>query len=317
MIQVLVDDGLPTVICLKCINQLINAYNFKKQCEKVDILFRQNVQEIQQTQEFEQIQEIKPSQNEHDPADSPVSVHGFADHFLDDEIYEKNDSEQPLPDRVLDQNGPVDKKEVCKSSLPIVETPLQGICIKYLDISSLNEDHYDFQCKICDQIFTQHNSVNKHMVTHLKRKLYTCNACTIAFVREISLEKHIKREGKGRCQGQPVIWCPLCLKIYKTEELLQIHRKENNKCKEDVKVCLNFLSQGDQYIYAIENKNKKCGKKKKKTSAGIVSDDEIPLADRILGKNKSNYVPVDVSEADDDERDSSFEPEGNYSNFVR
>lgn len=40
-IRVRVEDGLLSRICLECFNRLENAYNFKRDCEKSDVLMKQ------------------------------------------------------------------------------------------------------------------------------------------------------------------------------------------------------------------------------------------------------------------------------------
>lgn len=293
--QVLIDDGLPTVICSKCIDQLMNAYIFKKQCEKVDLLLRNNLLQKHETKAF---------QDEHFRA-SPASVPDFADNFHDGEINEESDDEKPLADLILDQNienhrpansflSKTKKKENFRkknkipvisenSTLPVVENPTvqSGFCLKDLDLSKTNQEMYDFQCKICDKILDTVGTIRQHMGIHLKRTLYKCEVCTIVFVRANSLEQHV---GQGRCRGQPVIWCPKCVKIFRTEELLQIHRMEKERCKKDVKVCLETLDDVEEYIFAIDRK-----KKKKKSGSRDENDDKIAHADRIVGKKKSVY----------------------------
>lgn len=78
--QVDENDGLPSKICLQCVNQISSAYTFKQRCEESDATFRKLVQKNNALQESSIKKETQSTTN---------SVEQFEDYAVKSELMDE------------------------------------------------------------------------------------------------------------------------------------------------------------------------------------------------------------------------------------
>lgn len=75
-------------------------------------------------------------------------------------------------------------------------------------------------CKICNRIINRVEHLKRHLITHLKDKPYTCDKCERGFNWSEDLKSHA-----NKCTGIKVHLCDVCNKCFNREDTLELHRK--------------------------------------------------------------------------------------------
>ena len=68
------------------------------------------------------------------------------------------------------------------------------LCFVYLlQIQPIKLDTKQFQCPVCNRVFTKGSHAKRHILIHTGEKPYICSFCNMAFTRQSTLTKHIER----------------------------------------------------------------------------------------------------------------------------
>lgn len=101
-------------------------------------------------------------------------------------------------------------------------------------------------CKICNRILTRIDHLKRHLITHLKDKPFTCDKCERGFNRSEHLMSHIKK-----CTGIKVYSCDVCNKAYNREDSLEVHKKIHEN-KMPILPTIESLDNMEEYYLEID-----------------------------------------------------------------
>lgn len=101
-------------------------------------------------------------------------------------------------------------------------------------------------CKICNKTLTRFEHLKRHLTIHLKEKPYQCNICNRGFNRQEHLMNHVKR-----CKGDRIYICDICNKAFNREDSLELHRHVHDN-KMPVLPTLENLDNIDEHYYQID-----------------------------------------------------------------
>ncbi|KAF5287299.1 hypothetical protein FQR65_LT02172 [Abscondita terminalis] len=203
-------DRLPESICSRCINQVTNAFELKKLCEKNDRILRTIVDEL------------SPSDNESDDR-TPFE-----------------DCESKEQDATSDHNEfkyvcDICKKEyddykVLKSHLRTHKLSKRHVCTTcgktFYGASDLtihtriHTGEKPLECSICLRTFSDPRGLSSHMKTHTGVKPYKCDVCNKQFGHSFVLKTHMRTHTAER----PYI-CSTCGKTFVYSHNLAIHAR--------------------------------------------------------------------------------------------
>lgn len=237
-------DGLPSSMCLDCVNQLNNAYNFKEQCEKTDISLRDWINN--------QLTEEPIDEKQNDLLSGTNFLNNDNNEFISNEhdyFYEKKfqshcctNCPQTFPTKhELQLHQQID--HVTNDSLTC------KICLKQFEFPSHLERHMRIHnppkiyiCKICDKRLTRLEHLKRHMIIHLKIKPHVCKICNRGFNHPDNLINHLKR-----CKGDRTYVCEICNRGFNRPDGLEAHMG-NHDPTVDVKPMLDSLDNIERYI---------------------------------------------------------------------
>lgn len=98
---------------------------------------------------------------------------------------------------------------------------------------SLKTKKKSFQCDICNQSFTRHTHLKRHMTIHTDERAYACTQCDKRFRRPDHLKIHENYHAKIR----PHV-CQLCEKTFSRTEHLKRHiRNQHNRKEKKILPC--------------------------------------------------------------------------------
>ncbi|KAL3282401.1 hypothetical protein HHI36_005586 [Cryptolaemus montrouzieri] len=236
-VQVGCDDGLPSSICEKCVQKLQAAYFFKKQCESSDASLREYAKTIKEG-------DIKPLLSTLDEDDK----NNYLEKFIKENSAKTKLAEQEARTdfiELLENNQMVLTCRECGK----VFTTLEGLkChkrlhtgalfkCKYCDKEYTRQNHLQRHelshnrrkvhvCRICNKTLTRLEHLKRHLTTHLKEKPFSCTRCKRGFNRSEHLENHV-----ARCKGDRIHICDICNKGFNRADSLEVHKllHENQK----------------------------------------------------------------------------------------
>ncbi|XP_018318436.1 zinc finger protein 624-like [Agrilus planipennis] len=82
-----------------------------------------------------------------------------------------------------------------------------------------------FKCETCGICFTQKNSLEEHVNTHLCQKPFKCNECGETFTKKFYLSVHIK--SVHRRENTKTFDCLLCPEVFPSKYYLNVHLGEH------------------------------------------------------------------------------------------
>ncbi|KAK9869614.1 hypothetical protein WA026_003360 [Henosepilachna vigintioctopunctata] len=229
-VQVGFDDGLPTSICEKCVQKLQAAYFFKKQCESSDSCLREYAKTMKEN-------DVKPLLSNMDEEDK----RNYIEKFINENSAKLKQADQESRTdfiELLENNQMVLTCRECGK----VFTTLEGLkChkrlhtgalfkCKYCDKEYTRQNHLQRHelshnrrkvhvCRICNKTLTRLEHLKRHLTTHLKEKPFSCTRCKRGFNRSEHLENHIVR-----CKGDRIHICDICNKGFNRADSLQVHK---------------------------------------------------------------------------------------------
>ncbi|XP_019867992.2 zinc finger protein 652-like isoform X2 [Aethina tumida] len=232
-IQATVDDGLPHLMCQICLEQLKNAFVFKEKALKTEALLKESVKNLKNVVKQEDsgnadfmetlndlFQETTQIPNAQQTQDNPQ---GLTSDFI--QILENN--------QIL---------LTCRECMKMFTT-LEGLrCHKRIHLGGM------FKCKTCDKEYTRLNHLQRHELSHGRRKVHVCRICNKTLTRMEHLKRHLtthlkekpfgcKTCNRGfnrienlhhhtpRCKGEIVHICDICNKVFNREDSLDVHKR--------------------------------------------------------------------------------------------
>lgn len=101
-------------------------------------------------------------------------------------------------------------------------------------------------CKICNKTLTRFEHLKRHLTIHLKEKPFQCNICNRGFNRQEHLMNHVKR-----CKGDRIYICDICNKAFNREDSLELHKHVHDN-KMPILPTLENLDNIDEHYYEID-----------------------------------------------------------------
>lgn len=205
-------DGLPSLICHRCLYHIEKANEFKILCEHSDVVLRQylNFQEdrtaCQSPKQFKREEEF--SQDENGPPVNDVQ-------FQLDEMksYSNDDPEEPI------------NKSIYKASDGSEDPQCES------------EDN-ELSCPTCSKPFEASDQLSKHILIHTQDGPFPCDFCEVVHKDKASLRAHWKEHA-----GPHSHTCQTCGEFFSSKSLLLSHKFHHDKRKPHrCKICQKAFS---------------------------------------------------------------------------
>lgn len=254
-------DGLPTLICDVCKQELDAAYKFLCKCEASDHKLRSQ-KNSEYKFEFNIKNEIKHESNDvgditsnsYDNFECSQVCSSDFDHVVESKtdceikegINKKNNEKDtecqcPVCGRFCENNSTLVKHVRIHTD----EKPYQCLSCdkKYKDKGSLkrhkDRNHHpqkrsrDFICESCGKAFFSKNDVKIHLRIHTGETPYSCKECPMRFTQISAYLRHQKRH-----TGIKSYICSVCNKKFCTKEELKMHNNvHTNEKKYSCPIC--------------------------------------------------------------------------------
>lgn len=229
-VEVVQGDGLPTLICNKCIARLNVAFQFKQECEDSDAKLREYFNSVQ-------------------PLPAAPDFTGFALDikkdplpFDDQQIQQQPPQEQEMQPQVQVQLPPEETIQTVQITQEIIEATNEELN-NLKDESSVKEEEFaeiktdnnstinitkkepskkkqckQHQCDTCGKVFRTKPGLIHHIRIHTGERPYLCHLCNKRFINGGHLHTHMRTH-----TGEKNHVCCSCSKAFATAQQLTKH----------------------------------------------------------------------------------------------
>nr|XP_008198699.2 PREDICTED: zinc finger protein 883 [Tribolium castaneum] len=233
-LQISHDDGLPNVICHRCLYKIEFCLEFRKLCFMSDATLRQLTAAItNETSETDcgpapQLPYLEQLANGNEE-DVVMVVDPSA---LDYESSYESENERMSDAENVEEGGKnvsmcrycdhafTDKLECEEHENTAHDTNVPYTCslceMNFADrmqysahLKSVHQNDKPYNCPQCERTFARRSDLRKHTVVHTGIKPYTCTVCSKSFSRNTNLSKHMRIHS-----GQKPFVCPKCPKTF-------------------------------------------------------------------------------------------------------
>lgn len=208
-LQIAPNDGLPALVCRKCLNFTDNCYEFREKCLQNDQTLRQIFKvveqvsvELEEEEEYEEeIIAVDPNQLYESSSDESAP---------DDEELREPEKVAKLMIRPMPVMPPA-PQQLARIRVPPVPPQVIGnddfkreiyhcrycdvVFLELVDCSAHEERNHDaeqpFECAICHYKCDTHHTLMGHIkFSHSADKPHVCTQCKKMFIRRADLRKH-------------------------------------------------------------------------------------------------------------------------------
>lgn len=218
-----------------------------------------------------------------------------------------------------------------------VFTTVEGLrCHKRLHTGAM------FKCKICDKEYTRQNHLQRHELTHGKRKVHVCKICNKTLTRLEHLKRHLTIHLKEkpfqcticnrgfnrqehlmnhmrRCKGDRIYICDICNKAFNREDSLELHKRVHDN-RMPVLPTLDNLDNIEEHYYEIDYDGNDTFSDNSDNEVDIedcfepqisidVSENSVPAESSTQAENVEDVEPDSLDAADDRDSHASHEDE--------
>ncbi|XP_018575106.1 zinc finger protein 846-like isoform X1 [Anoplophora glabripennis] len=299
-IKVQSDDGLPSMICTKCIDKAHSSYKFQQQCNKSQILLETYIEhinkelahaeDVSKTIETNQKYGLKSETVESSDSELPPELVLINENDLIKNEVEENECDSlknciPLGEDTVDQlikdNLQVDNLELISPKIRSFNLDLKNEEVRDCSATSNrgksikeipNMNYYkkekgdktvEYVCNLCDKSFKYGNSLRIHLKNHSDEKPYMCSECKKSFKIYTSLMHHVRSHS-----GEQPYECKECGKKYKQSGTLTAHMRIHTGSKPFLcSICGRGFRQAPDLTYHMRTHTKEkpymcniCGK---------------------------------------------------------
>ncbi|XP_030571097.1 zinc finger protein 2 homolog [Drosophila novamexicana] len=270
------NDPLPQNICLACILDAQNAFQFKRRCEQSQQYFwllletenKKNSEWVKDVPPSQCSLEIKTENMENMPQENIVDNESFeynglsaADEFLVVEHQGYSDcenvpisqcfrdvKEDPLESILPDHRRISSEASLCDQQDNIDDKQNSYSCLKCGKVFSNKKDltkhsrvHIGrYKCTYCSKAFNSSSTCKLHVRLHTGERPFKCKYCTEAFLRKDDLQRHIFTH-----TGERPYECDQCLKRFTHRSILNKHiRIHTNERKHKCPHCQKAFRDG-------------------------------------------------------------------------
>uniref|UniRef100_A0A336M1L2 CSON007779 protein n=1 Tax=Culicoides sonorensis TaxID=179676 RepID=A0A336M1L2_CULSO len=243
-----VNDGLSGSICTKCIDQINEIYNFRKQIELADVKLRRVLNENDPNSDEEELIEEQLETEDYSNLDDTLLDPGDIDmdHILSLPLpmFEKS---QKLEDSSItfeeeSENGK--NIIIASSNCETSQTSNESIALLEPEVPQQNkiscekckdtfENEFDYKlhstihtkcvvCAHCKKDCGNQKSLKRHITCHFIVKPFKCSKCNQRFSELASLNRHTKKVHLG-IGKEKKINCELCQQQFFDKYSLEVH----------------------------------------------------------------------------------------------
>ncbi|XP_021927840.1 zinc finger protein 32-like isoform X2 [Zootermopsis nevadensis] len=233
-------DGLPALICHRCLYQVERSFEFKEQCEHSDATLRQYLkrQHIGDTCQVVTIKQETVQEDSSQDAENSMlhfvsdcgTARGDKSHVKQEEDAQHNQSSQEKTANVesvvvnvdpyqMDVKEQTDAQDIQKLSLPGAVFMRNKESFE-VNVLADGRNLKPFLCEVCFKSFSDRAYLRTHMQLHTGVRAHRCNLCSKAFVRRRELLRHEKVHSGERPFG-----CSACGKRFSRRDKLTRHEK--------------------------------------------------------------------------------------------
>ncbi|XP_018570213.1 zinc finger protein 2 [Anoplophora glabripennis] len=246
-LQISHGDGLPNVICHRCLFKIEFCLEFRQLCFMSDATLRQingvinkeNGSEPSNTSHLPLYEQLANGNDEDVVMVVDPSAYDYeSDYESDKEI--QSDNENGETNDIEHEGRGVSMCKFCDHAFTDSteclnheinthnsETPYScGTCyMSFADrllfsahLKSVHKNDKPYNCPQCDRTFARRSDLRKHTIVHTGVKPYTCNICYKSFSRNTNLSKHMRIHS-----GTKPFVCPKCPKTFTSKGDLTRH----------------------------------------------------------------------------------------------
>lgn len=220
-IQITQYDGLPQLVCSKCLHLIQQAFDFKKMCEDSDVKLRQQINKD------EPIYGIKSERDDSDNLFEPETVL-ITEYNMSDVENESSNTLDQL-DFKLENSTPSQKTDVkIRREFKMERIPSDVDENTLMGEAEAQMIGGRYPCKFCDKTLADRGTYRLHIRLHTGSNLKRCTVCERGFAKQSHLDRHLATHSKEKK-------CKFCGDIFPSDVEHKEHigvcssRKSNKK----------------------------------------------------------------------------------------